>query len=72
MSALRGELMGVEIIYEKTYPRINAEEVLREANDAFPENPAETKPSYEEIIKKIYGNLTYKLMPERKAKMRNL
>ena len=31
LSALRGELVGVEIIYEKTYPRFNAEEALREA-----------------------------------------
>ena len=64
--------MGAEIIYEKKYPRFNAEEALREANEAFPETPSETKPTYEEIIEKIYGNLTYELMPERKAKSEKL
>ena len=56
-----------EIIYEKHFHKETIEEIERERIDfveAFGED-AEQAPSFDEIMKKIYSNVTYLVLPER-------
>ena len=56
-----------EIIYEKHFHQETIEEIERERIDfleAFGED-AEQAPSFDEIMKKIYSNVTYLVLPER-------
>ncbi len=56
-----------EIIYEKHFHKDTIEEIERERIDfveAFGED-AEQAPSFDEIMKKIYSNVTYLVLPER-------
>ena len=57
--------MSVEIIYEKTYPHIDFAEALKEADALEVEEVKEPPPSFNEVLKKIYANTAYILMPER-------
>ena len=56
-----------EIIYEKHFYKETIEEIEKERIDfveAFGED-AEQAPSFDEIMKKIYSNVTYLVLPER-------
>lgn len=63
--ASRGECMSVEIIYEKKYPRIDPMEELKQVEMEAADEPEQPKPTFDEIMQKIYANTTYVLMPER-------
>ena len=56
-----------EIIYEKHFHKETIEAIEKERIDfveAFGED-AEQAPSFNEIMKKIYSNVTYLVLPER-------
>ena len=56
-----------KIIYQKTYPRMDLEELLKEANDIEPEDFGQDKTlSYEDIREKLSEGVTYVLLPERR------
>ena len=63
--ASRGECMSVEIIYEKKYPRIDPMEELKQVEMEAADEPEQPRPTFDEIMQKIYANTTYVLMPER-------
>lgn len=63
-----------EIIYEKHFHKETIEEIERERIDfveAFGED-AEQAPSFDEIMKKIYSNVTYLVLPEREKMAKSL
>ena len=57
--------MGVEIIYEKKYPRINPIEEMKQIELEMADEPEEATPPFNEIMAKIQADTTYVLMPER-------
>ncbi len=57
--------MEVEVIFEKTYPRVDIEEKYAHIEETVVVDPNEPRLTYDEIMQKIYSNMTYILMPER-------
>lgn len=55
-----------KIIYQKTYSRMDMEELLKESSDIEPENLEQDKTlSYEDIEEKLNEGVVYVLLPER-------
>ena len=57
--------MESEVIFEKKYPRVDYLAQCELAKAEIAENPNKEKLSHDEIMERIYGGLTYTLIPER-------
>lgn len=57
--------MSVEIIYKKKYLRIDPMEELKRVEMEAADELEQPRPTFDEIMQKIYANTTYVLMPER-------